>query len=146
MVFGTHIFILLFVGVLKNLLSSKALVNVNKYHEKMYILGITFLKVCTLHIRLYKHRTWFLVVVFFFIISNTYTFEYISLLYFAAKYWFPYKILDLGLKKKYDCKTLPLPPPYFLLLFDRKFAHYIGHLRNRCNDIPFIFFIYITKL
>lgn len=121
MVFGTHIFILLFVGVLKNLLSSKALVNVNKYHEKMYILGITFLKVCTLHIRLYKHRTWFLVVVFFIIISNTYTFEYISLLYFAAKYWFPYKILDLGLKKNMIAKHCPSP----LLIF---FCYLTGSL------------------
>lgn len=94
LVFGTHIFILLFVGVLKNLLSSKALVNVNKYHEKMYILGITFLKVCTLHIRLYKHRTWFLVVVFFLLLFQIPTPLNTSLYYISlqnidsrVKYW-----------------------------------------------------------
>lgn len=68
---------------MNNLLNSKALFNVKKCHQKMYILGTTFLNVCTLHIPLYKYSTGFLGFFPVHIFTPLYT---SLLLYVAAKY------------------------------------------------------------
>lgn len=81
---------------MNNLLNSKALFNVKKCHKKMYILGTTFLNVCTLHIPLYKYSTGFLGV---FSCSYIYTFVYISFVICRCKILIPFENIEPGVKK-----------------------------------------------